>query len=1650
MQVLVRLMELKLLLQLPDADTFTFTETITDADETGVAAKQFRISYRPYYYYGIRDGDSSVYRIVPDDVYTDASTVSTTYIRGKIEQSLELPFSAISITTCYNKDTTNGIGGGRVYILTNAGELKVVNVELAYNKWSKEYLTTTTAEFVYKSYKWSNDNVNGDIGGDTAVFNSLASESTPTITPAGVISDILETKGTTSTFDYDSITNTGNQPNDFDTRLWVQFRPIDGGSFTSGDRFLFCGRTNSTNTDSSSTIFLGDRTPPTNVVFPKRYRWKHSGNTNDHMFHCGPGLFTNGSNMHSGAELGDFDTSLLPHHAIYQSLRHGGENQEGYKREKLHTIGPKTSKNGYTNMPTMDPNVSSPIIDFGSNVGWQGDGGNLVSIKVAKYGLMPMSDNNCDGVIDGTGLVTCSNQSLSATVTHTGDSTAQKTGPYGYEHEQVCSHAVGLIGGSETPWVKDWGAMVCSEEDSYYKGVIGRAPQDMTLEKYLFICSDVHFGDKKIESLNSIGSIPVENSFIDAEELVSGTADSGTKVEVPSTKGLKPGDLVTVANLGTGIITSIQDDDQFIINTSYDASKDNSNADVYPFTFSLFEDNTSLASGLKYEHYHWAYNDDDPLNGDIFTNGEEGGGHYSKTWWSLHDAAYSSGNLSTTDNIDSGIKHRVERLNYRAGYMIRPFDLNDDAFEDLIIGNGVYIDSPVRPNPVYHVNNSTALHNNQGGNVNNQFASKIFITNPLEETNDEVNKSKMYICDPTFEYPDILHQIERQTYKRGSSATISTNEWNEENTSYEPILSGKIDSYTTSAATTTNVHKNAANCPVIEVASADCELHGKNKFAEMSAVENGFSGQMITIIDAVTGTMQTRQILSSILNTNLFLGVHFPFGHTPAANDLFYIWSHRNACTSPIRLFKEKELDFSFALDGNNTVALKADPTLGAPIYKNTGAIASTSGSGTVLTATTSAIHNLSTNDVIEVSGSSSYNDTFKVTVTGPKTFTFSHTGTANETGTWTLVKLGNNDSSVSNPVKIDSAQPLLLSTFGGLDMRKSRSIVTTDDDIQGSAVAAELAVHSAAHFLQAGDTVTINGNTAAHDGVYSVNDKTTDDFDVLNSSTANDTTDAQPITINQWENIIMSTSGVGAAAEIRAGFNAWDTGQSQGNLLRNDNDTASSADKYLNTTDAAVIITTPSVGNETNDYFLKNTDYEYKISLIYDGYQEGLLSKSTWSFNDTSKTRKRLLINILVLNYSKRLTAVCLYRRDTKDDFFRIVKQINTSSGWNFDGTAYKYEVDDNGPVGASYTARTGRSEVLDTIKLKYGISTEIDGYLFAGNCSHENIKNAENQIFRSKPGQYSVFDYANDFLLLKSKPTALANFSGRLYAFDRSNTYKINQQNLSIEDIYEGIGCLSKDSLIVTEYGMFFADKNGAYMHDGQFPKKISGSIEQGGDTDNTWSGTDNIRNISWQGIIGNSLSSTPYVTFDSVSSSVLFFASYNDYNSDTGLSTQKQYCWSYNLLKTRWDLWEVAQDASIGVPKIVDKGTVIVPIDNVLYEFKGGTTKKDYTWLSKKLTMDEDSILKVYNKFKINGISDNLNLGGSYKESSDRLIIKTNTGDIASSDITYSSVSGKHSEYKIKSSNKKGRWVQFKLEDMTEAVDSVGIIFVRKSTK
>jgi len=1615
-----------------------------DKDPSG-SPQDSLISFRPYYYYGIKDGEAAIYRIWPDNRIENASTISTSITKGKIEKSLPISTGVTSICTFYNKGTggaTPGTGasengGGKIYALSGiSNEIIVIDVMKKYNEWTTSKLTQNAdIDLVFKSFKWSNDNINGDVNGTDEVFGGIAAESSPTINYAGVLSDILETKGTTATYTSGEATANSDQitTNMFDTRLWIQSRSTGDTGFSEGDRFLFCGRTQTSNTDGPDVLYCADRTPPTTVVTRTKSRFTTGGN----KFNAGPGRRNDPRSYFYHYYDDDDSKHKLSRVSVYRDSKHTSNGTQG---------------------PLATPHYDKPYVNFGYNVGYELEEG-MPSIVIGKYALFQIADNDGDGVLDGTGVVVPSTKSI----TDTGET--YKTGPYGRLHQRVCGHAVGLLGGVESgKWYRHWGRLHGRMDKSgkdYFIGRFGNgphedAPEYMNVNKCIFISTDTHYGDYQPKEVYA-WTAKAAAATTQTDLTISHSTYDLTTLEVGDTVFLdQTTDLCATITLVDPSAGKVR------VNVANSDIDDNGNLHPYSIHQSL-----GLSTGgiLNNEiAHHWSFDEDDKLNGAKFTAGE-GSGHYTKTF--MTPAAYWGGPINSETSSDGSIiiqdfsakanpgcvwKH--EKLNFRGGIMMRPFEMDNEDFFNLIEGNGLFIDMPSWPNNVYHESQSSKIHYNENNSsgYKNHFASKCFITAPIK--GDTELRSNVYMCDLGFMFPDIASQ---EPIIEGDNR--DTNYWNAGD-SFEICCAGKVDAYITTDATTKNITRDATNHPVVQLGGDDFMGINSNLFSAGSFYRdrtNSLVGLCITVKDSVTGSMETRYIIGSekagdSATDDMFVAVHYPFGNAPAADDEFWIWKHSLACTAPIRLHKQTELRQGL---GN---ALIGDPTLEEPVFAGTGDI---SIANSTAVCTTTGHHNLSTNDKIRLKSMStaSYNDgVHQVTVTGPDTFessTISNSSGAAITGTWELIE--NSESSAANPLTVSLTNPLISTHFGGLDMRKTKSYTTSGTDFDGDAggsTNSQIRITTSGHLLNAGDVVTANGARAQHDGTYIITSVNTNDFDIENSDTTDDGTEST-ITTNQWEMLIAGTASKSQMGELRAGFAQWDKGDIAANIARYDS--TLDADRFSNFGESSLIITPTSLADQSGDVFLKNTRYYYKVSFIYDGYQEGPLSKSNWSFQDTS-SRAKLSITLKVKEVSRRLTAVCLYRKNSINDFYKLVEQIPTDSGWSKDGDYYKYILGDEGELGATYEARTGMSEILDTIKLNYGISTEIDGYLFAADCSHSKIKNASNMIFRSKPGMYSIFDYVNDFLVLKSKPTALANFNGRLYAFDNNNIYRINQQNLAIEDIYEGVGCSGKDSVIVTEYGMFFAHKTGAYMHNGQAPVKISQSIQKGGNTEEIFVGSDNIKDVSWEHVVTNS-NSIPYVTYNSVMNCVLFNIEYIDSIKDNILGTSiyqtvqsiaRQYIWAYSLSSQRWDLWELAYNSKIGKPFTGKKGEVYWPIDNMIYENLGGGTARDYTWISKKITAGEDSITKVFNKVKINGLSKNINLGGSFVESSDKLIIKTSTGDIASADVTYSSDSASDSVYKIKGTNKKGRWLQFKVENVRDNIDSFGIILRRKGTK
>ena len=163
-----------------------------------------------------------------------------------------------------------------------------------------------------------------------------------------------------------------------------------------------------------------------------------------------------------------------------------------------------------------------------------------------------------------------------------------------------------------------------------------------------------------------------------------------------------------------------------------------------------------------------------------------------------------------------------------------------------------------------------------------------------------------------------------------------------------------------------------------------------------------------------------------------------------------------------------------------------------------------------------------------------------------------------------------------------------------------------------------------------------------------------------------------------------------------------------------------------------------------------------YAVSFLYDGYQESPLSP--WSMYDPANTQQiTFTLRIYASGLSKRITHVNIYRSNGTGDsvptgFFRLVDSISTKYGWSETaqphtspnwGNYYEKDFIDNRDDGSSYEARVGISEAIDNTLPKYGLSAKVNNYLYIADCSHIDIDNATNYLFKSRPFNFDQFNW-------------------------------------------------------------------------------------------------------------------------------------------------------------------------------------------------------------------------------------------------------------------------------------------------------------------
>jgi len=407
--------------------------------------------------------------------------------------------------------------------------------------------------------------------------------------------------------------------------------------------------------------------------------------------------------------------------------------------------------------------------------------------------------------------------------------------------------------------------------------------------------------------------------------------------------------------------------------------------------------------------------------------------------------------------------------------------------------------------------------------------------------------------------------------------------------------------------------------------------------------------------------------------------------------------------------------------------------------------------------------------------------------------------------------------------------------------------------------------------------------------------------------------------------------------------------------------------------------------------YFQAGIMYGWGISLVYGGLQEsGLQTFFDSDGAENSEFTMKIIAHEAYTtpeDYDSRITAIKIYRAESSDDTWqnlglhRLVRTIDIdsdgtedySSGWVRDAATNHMTLNftDTGGYpegGATYEEETGIAETLENAYVHYGMNEVGGGYHWTANC-YVPVPEASTAdtdwnryIFRSKKFRPNMVDWSKDFCILPEIPTAIAWYNNKLYAFSENNTYRIHPELMAIEDTFEGVGCTNAGAVTVTEFGMFFCNRQGCYRLANNTMDVISDDIRIDGDV---------TINVGWKSFAYDTLDDTTitnrltrFITlYDANMRMVLFIG--NSYVNPTATFT----AFAFHLPTQSWrelTCSALSLDANSGAFTGKD-GEIYFSGDDALTPLMTGATSAAFDWVSKIFHLNEPSQNKMWSKLK-----------------------------------------------------------------------------------
>ncbi|MDX1486570.1 MAG: hypothetical protein R3268_00110 [Acidiferrobacterales bacterium] len=428
--------------------------------------------------------------------------------------------------------------------------------------------------------------------------------------------------------------------------------------------------------------------------------------------------------------------------------------------------------------------------------------------------------------------------------------------------------------------------------------------------------------------------------------------------------------------------------------------------------------------------------------------------------------------------------------------------------------------------------------------------------------------------------------------------------------------------------------------------------------------------------------------------------------------------------------------------------------------------------------------------------------------------------------------------------------------------------------------------------------------------------------------------------------------------------------------------------------------ITFPSNTPETSAddrVFESGVTYYYAVVFQYDGYQEGPIaqdfqggSAAVGSFvgGGYSDVTVRVTIKDNDAEWNSRISGIVLYRGQTTGastskwppaemGYIDTIKIDDAA--WTGSLGARVFDYTDSAAVeGESYSSRNGVSAVQFDMDLQWEFSAASEQYHFAAgvttNLDGRNFDEAQRSVFRSQPYKFSMWD-KRDFVLLPVRPVAIAAFAGRLYAFSENRTWVIDGTTLNIESEIHGIGTFDNDSVVATDRGLFFCDRNNIYITDTEGRVTPIGNPVLKNDVDQR------------AAYLSRTTATNPVVVYDSLYDAYVV-AYENSAGTISFLMYRPQQAQTIDLPRGRWD-HVLTTYTQLGARISANLRHPVLVLDGAMVEIFGSTTKRPWTATMRKF---HDSAYAKYYHARILGD----NVTAEYSEDGGSFIAATLSPD------------------------------------------------------